>query len=101
LLPVDECIAEAVGIIGDTQHNLSRNLKMLYRAGLLNHQKKGKGVFYTLKEQRVSHRKALVDSVRFLPKKKRNTQTFYYFEKLHYKPPTRLSPKKYDAAQNQ
>ncbi|MUL16960.1 ArsR/SmtB family transcription factor [Aliivibrio fischeri] len=69
-LHVDECIAvaEALDIIGDTQYNVSRNLKMLYRAGLLNHQKKGKWVFYTLKEQAAPHCKALVDSVRFLPK---------------------------------
>ncbi|KXI24332.1 ArsR/SmtB family transcription factor [Photobacterium sanguinicancri] len=68
-LHVDECIAvaEAMDIIGDTQYNVSRNLKMLYKAGLLNHQKKGKWVFYTLKEQSAPHCKALVDSVRFLP----------------------------------
>lgn len=67
---VDECIAvaEAMDIIGDTQYNVSRNLKMLYRAGLLNHQKQGKWVFYTLREQGEPHCKALVDSVRFLPK---------------------------------
>ncbi|OEF13492.1 ArsR/SmtB family transcription factor [Aliivibrio logei] len=69
-LHVDECIAvaEAMDIIGDTQYNVSRNLKMLYRAGLLNHQKKGKWVFYTLKNQAAPHCNALVDSVRFLPK---------------------------------
>ncbi|MGF1686412.1 helix-turn-helix domain-containing protein [Photobacterium japonica] len=68
-LHVDECIAvaEAMDIIGDTQYNTSRNLKMLYKAGLLNHQKKGKWVFYTLKEQAAPHCRALVDSVRFLP----------------------------------
>lgn len=68
-LHVDECIAvaEAMDIIGDTQYNVSRNLKMLYRAGLLNHQKQGKWVFYTLREQSAAHCKALVDSVRYLP----------------------------------
>ena len=68
-LHVDECmaVAEAMDIIGDTQYNVSRNLKMLYRAGLLNHQKRGKWVYYTLKNQQASHCKALVDSVRLLP----------------------------------
>ena len=68
-LHVDECmaVAEAMDIIGETQYNVSRNLKMLYRAGLLNHQKKGKWVFYTLKDQAAPHCKALVDSVRQLP----------------------------------
>ncbi len=70
LLHVDECmaVAEAMDVIGDTQYNVSRNLKMLYRAGLLSHQKKGKWVYYQLKEQTAPHCKALVDSVRFLPK---------------------------------
>jgi ArsR family transcriptional regulator len=69
-LHVDECmaVAEAMDIIGDTQYNVSRNLKMLYKAGLLNHQKKGKWVFYTLKEQNTPHCEALINSVRFLPK---------------------------------
>ena len=68
-LHVDECmaVAEAMDIIGETQYNVSRNLKMLYKAGLLNHEKKGKWVFYTLKEQTAPHCKALVDSVRHLP----------------------------------
>lgn len=41
-LHVDECmaVAEAMDIIGETQYNVSRNLKMLYKAGLLNHEKK-------------------------------------------------------------
>nr|WP_202971805.1 helix-turn-helix transcriptional regulator [Cognaticolwellia aestuarii] len=57
-------------IIGDTQYNVSRNLKMLYKAGLLNHQKKGKWVFYTLQEQNTPHCEALINSVRFYQFKK-------------------------------
>ncbi|MCZ8486032.1 hypothetical protein O9993_12245 [Vibrio lentus] len=53
--------------LSETQCNVSRNLKMLYKAGLLNHEKEGKWVFYTLKEQNAPHCKALVDSVRHLP----------------------------------
>lgn len=68
-LHIDDCIAvaEAMDIIGDTHYNVSRNLKMLYRAGLLSHQKQGKWVFYTLKPQSEKHCQALVESVRFLP----------------------------------
>ncbi|WP_194439157.1 helix-turn-helix domain-containing protein [Vibrio fluminensis] len=68
-LHIDDCIAvaEAMDIIGDTHYNVSRNLKMLYRAGLLNHQKQGKWVFYTLKTQAQTHCQYLVESVRSLP----------------------------------
>ncbi|MEC6799328.1 metalloregulator ArsR/SmtB family transcription factor [Photobacterium sp. S4TG1] len=68
-LHVDKCIAvaEAMDIIGEAQYNVSRNLKILYKAGLLNHEKKGKWVFYTLKKQLTPHCLALVDSVRLLP----------------------------------
>ncbi|MBR9727155.1 ArsR/SmtB family transcription factor [Shewanella intestini] len=70
LLHVDKrmAVAEAMDVIGDTQYNISRNLKMLYRAGLLEHHKKGKWVYYSLKAQCAPHCKALVDSVRHLPK---------------------------------
>lgn len=68
-LHVDKCIAvaEAMDIIGEAQYNVSRHLKILYKAGLLNHEKKGKWVFYTLKKQLTPHCLALVDSVRLLP----------------------------------
>lgn len=68
-LHVDKCIAvaEAMDIIGEAQYNVSRNLKILYKAGLLNHEKKGKWVFYTLKQQLTPYCLALIDSVRLLP----------------------------------
>lgn len=61
-------VAEAMDVIGDTQYNVSRNLKMLHKAGLLTLEKKGKWVYYTLKEQSAPHCQALVNSVKFLPK---------------------------------
>lgn len=69
LLHIDQrvTVAEAMDVIGDTQYNVSRNLKMLHKAGLLTHEKQGKWVYYTLKEQTAPHCQALVDSVRFLP----------------------------------
>lgn len=54
-------------VIGDTQYNVSRNLKMLYKAGLLTHQKHGKWVYYALTKQTTPHCQALIDSIRFLP----------------------------------
>lgn len=69
LLHIDQrvTVAEAMDVIGDTQYNVSRNLKMLHKAGLLTPEKQGKWVYYTLKEQTAPHCLALVDSVRFLP----------------------------------
>jgi len=61
-------VAEAMDVIGDTQYNVSRNLKMLHKAGLLTLEKQGKWVYYTLKKQTAPHCEALVNSVKFLPK---------------------------------
>jgi ArsR family transcriptional regulator len=69
LIHVDQCItvAEAMDVTGDTQYNASRNLKILYRAGLLTQEKRGKWVYYTLAECGQAHWQALVESVRLLP----------------------------------
>lgn len=69
LLHVDQriTVAEALDVTGDTQYNVSRNLKMLNKAGLLTPKKQGKWVYYTLNQQTAPHCQALVDSVKFLP----------------------------------
>lgn len=69
LIHVDQCItvAEAMDVTGDTQYNASRNLKILYRAGLLTQEKRGKWVYYTLAAFEQDHWLALVESVRLLP----------------------------------
>lgn len=69
LIHVDQkiTVAEAMDVIGETQYNVSRNLKMLFKAGLLAQEKRGKWVYYTLAEQTAPHWRSLVDSVRHLP----------------------------------
>ncbi|OOV88517.1 ArsR/SmtB family transcription factor [Oceanospirillum linum] len=69
LIHVDQrvTVAEAMDVTGETQYNVSRNLKMLYKSGLLTQQKSGKWVYYTLAEQQQPHWIALVESVRTLP----------------------------------
>ncbi|MDZ8118473.1 ArsR/SmtB family transcription factor [Pontiella agarivorans] len=69
LIHVDQCItvAEAMDVTGDTQYNASRNLKMLYKAGLLAQKKSGKWVYYQLAEQNEPHWQALVESVGSIP----------------------------------
>jgi ArsR family transcriptional regulator len=69
LIHVDQriTVAEAMDVTGETQYNVSRNLKMLFKAGLLMQEKRGKWVYYTLAEQHKKHWLSLVDSVRQLP----------------------------------
>lgn len=70
LIHVDQkiTVAEAMDVMGETQYNVSRNLKLLYKAGLLTQEKRGKWVYYTLAQHEEPHWKALVESVRNLPK---------------------------------
>ncbi|MEZ9120839.1 ArsR/SmtB family transcription factor [Vibrio cyclitrophicus] len=70
-------VAEAMDVTGKTQYNASRNLKMLFKAGLLLQEKRGKWVYYTLNEHTEMHWVLLVDSVRHLP-----TSDFQHVTKL-------------------
>jgi len=69
LIHVDQrvTVAEAMDVTQQTQYNVSRNLKTLYKAGLLKQEKSGKWVYYTLAQQTLPHWCALVESVRALP----------------------------------
>ena len=69
LIHVDQriTVAEAMDVTGETQYNVSRNLKILYKSGLLNQQRSGKWVYYTLAQQSKSPWLSLVESVRSLP----------------------------------
>lgn len=62
-------VAEAMDVTGETQYNVSRNLKMLFKSGLLVQEKRGKWVYYTLAKQTEPHWQSLVESVRHLPAK--------------------------------
>jgi len=69
LIHVDQqiTVAEAMDVTRDSQYNVSRNLKMLYKAGLLTQEKRGKWVYYRLAPQTIPYWCALVESVRTLP----------------------------------
>ena len=47
LVHIDEriCVAEAMDVLGEAHYNVSRNLKILQKAGLVTAQKEGKWVF--------------------------------------------------------
>lgn len=69
LIHVDQriTVAEAMDVTGETQYNVSRNLKILYKSGLLSQNRSGKWVYYTLAEQSKRAWCSLVESVRSLP----------------------------------
>jgi len=70
LVHVDQniTVAEAMDVTGETQYNVSRNLKMLFNANLLTQEKRGKWVYYTLAKQTQPYLVSLVESVKNLPK---------------------------------
>ncbi|GEA59144.1 ArsR/SmtB family transcription factor [Vibrio comitans] len=70
LIHVDQkvTVAEAMDVTGESQYNVSRNLKMLFKAKLLTQEKRGKWVYYTLAEQELGYWQSLIESVRQLPK---------------------------------
>ena len=72
LIHVDQriTVAEAMDVTKDTQYNVSRNLKMLYKTGLLTQEKCGKWVYYTLAPQKLPSWCFIVDSVRGTVEKK-------------------------------
>lgn len=69
LLQVNEriCVAEAMDVLGETHYNMSRNLKILLKAGLVRAEKDGKWVFYTLSPKDDAFHQGLVDAVRSIP----------------------------------
>lgn len=69
LVQIDEriCVAEAMDVLGQTHYNISRNLKILQRAGLVTVQKEGKWVFYTLISERLLVHAKLLETVQSIP----------------------------------
>ncbi|CAM4005399.1 ArsR/SmtB family transcription factor [Vibrio neonatus] len=70
LIHVDQkvTVAEAMDVTGESQYNVSRNLKMLFKANLLTQERCGKWVYYTLANQELAYWQSLVESVKQLPK---------------------------------
>ncbi len=63
LLKADEalCVCELVDILEESQYNVSRYVKELKRAGLLEENKQGKWVYYQIKRQNKRVHRALKD----------------------------------------
>lgn len=71
LLHVDEriCVAEAMDVLGETHYNVSRNLKILQKAGLVTAHREGKWVFYTLNRNGSPFHTKLLEAVKSIPEK--------------------------------
>lgn len=69
LVQIDEriCVAEAMDVLGETHYNVSRNLKILQKAGLVTAQKEGKWVFYTLNRKGTPFHARLLAAVKSIP----------------------------------
>ncbi len=69
LVHIDEriCVAEAMDVLAETHYNVSRNLKILLKAGLVRAEKDGKWVFYTLRREGDAFCHSLLTTVRTIP----------------------------------
>lgn len=69
LVQIDEriCVAEAMDVLGESHYNVSRNLKILLKADLVDAQKDGKWVFYTLKKESDPFASNLLNVVKTIP----------------------------------
>ena len=69
LLQINEriCVAEAMDVLGETHYNVSRNLKILLKAGLVRSEKDGKWVFYTLEIKDDAFFKSVANTVQTIP----------------------------------
>lgn len=69
LVQIDQriCVAEAMDVLGESHYNVSRNLRLLLKAGLVTAQKEGKWVFYTLKNDDSPFFSNLLATVRSIP----------------------------------
>ncbi|PVB62321.1 metalloregulator ArsR/SmtB family transcription factor [Labrenzia sp. 011] len=69
LVQIDErvCVAEAMDVLGETHYNVSRNLKILQKAGLVRPEKDGKWVFYTLRKESDAFSRTLLELIRTIP----------------------------------
>ncbi len=71
LVHIDErvCVAEAMDVLGENHYNVSRNLKILQKAGLVTAQKEGKWVFYTLNREGSPFQMQLLAAVKSIPER--------------------------------
>jgi len=54
IIPKEQCVCEFVNDIEFSQSNLSQHLKILKEAGILESEKRGMNVFYSLKNSKVA-----------------------------------------------
>ena len=61
------CVCEIMDLIEESQYNVSRHLKMLKNAGLLQARKNGRWVYYSLKNYSCEFQKLINQAILTLP----------------------------------
>ncbi len=61
------CVCEIVDALQENQYNVSRHLQFLAKAGLVVANKRGRWIYYRLKEHLDPYRRALLQSVVSIP----------------------------------
>lgn len=59
----EKCVCEIIPFIGRSQSTISKNLDMLYRAGILERREDGRRTLYKIKSQKVLELLKLADSL--------------------------------------
>ncbi len=65
------CCCELTDSLEKPQYNVSKHLKILRQAGLIEGRQEGRWVYYSLPKKPDAFRKELIDSVRSLPETRR------------------------------
>lgn len=63
------CVCEIMDVINETQYNVSRHLKELKVAGLVNEEKNGRWVFYSMVKSKDTAHKYIMKSILALPRR--------------------------------
>lgn len=75
------CCCELTDSIEEPQYNVSKHLKILRQAGLIEGRQEGRWVYYSLPEKPDEFRRALLRSVRTLPETGRLTKDLRNLER--------------------
>lgn len=63
LMPKEKCVCEFVNDIEFSQSNLSQHLKILKEAGILDSEKRGMNVFYSLKNSKIAEIINIIENI--------------------------------------
>ncbi len=59
----EACVSEIVEVLGESQYNISRHLKVLQNAGMVVSSKKGRWIYYQLNDNQDHFKKVILNAV--------------------------------------